>query len=107
MVLAELSSRCLGATGSAFNCSSFGASTTTVIFVAVTPCAVAPPLLLPAFHALTHVGPPPISVLSKRPYGPYFGSSCRQRGLSSAAWVPIPDAATGGPAPSGRGIAAA
>src|SRR5262245_32055764 len=77
---------------------------TTVIRFRVTPCVVAPPLSEPAFHSWTHTGPPPISVLSKRPYGPYLGSSCRQRGLSSAASVPTPDAATGGPAPSGRGI---
>ena len=67
MVLAELSARCFGETGSAFNWSSLGTNATTVIFFAVTPCAVAPPLFAPAFHAFTQTGPPPISVLSKRP----------------------------------------
>src|SRR5215470_8440552 len=75
---------------------------TTLMRSLVTPGVVAPPLLSPAFHGFTHAAPPPTTVVSKRPYGPYFGSSWRQLGLSSAAGVPIPDAFTGGPAPSGR-----
>src|SRR5262249_6883697 len=80
---------------------------TTVIVFFVTPCDVAPPLLSPVLKALTHAAPFPSSVVSKRPQGLSFGSSGRQRGLSNAACVPMPEAATGGPAPSGRGIAAA
>ena len=34
-------------------------STSTFTVVAVTPGAVAPPLLLPAFHGFTQNGPPP------------------------------------------------
>ncbi len=67
IVLAELSARFFGATGSALFCASFGTTATMVTLSLVTPCAVAPPLFAPAFHSFTQTGPPPISVLSKRP----------------------------------------
>ncbi len=110
-VLGDLSALFFGLTGSVSSCASFGSTAMTVILSLVTPCHVAPPLSAPSFHAFTHTGPPPTTVESKRPYPPRSGSPCgdsfRHRGLSSAALVPMPEAATGGPAPFGLGSVAA
>ena len=59
----------LGLTGSVWSWVSFGTTATTVMRSLVTPGAVAPPLSAPAFHTFTHTGPPPTTVVSKRPYG--------------------------------------